>query len=322
MDYDSRDNRKLAEVKEFYRNFKKLDGLCGSEYVAAFGILKDFDNVWDTNIDEIHRHVNGTSESEIFEISQLTHTPYNVVYLREESTLEDLSSYPVLFYPHPVIMTKKNAELLKEYVINGGTLVIGCRSGYKQENGKCVMMPQPGLLQELTGSDVKEFSFAHGMEEPVWADWNGKQMEMPVFNDIMEKAEEASEDTKVLAVYGNSFYAGKAALIEKKTGKGQTLHLGSAFSRQNTELILDYLEIKEPFRNLAEAPEGVELVMRRKEGREYLIVLNYQFTSQKIVLKKPMMSVFKEEEVYGEMEIPAFGVEVFQTLIPGSGVTQ
>ncbi|MFR8221832.1 MAG: beta-galactosidase trimerization domain-containing protein [Blautia faecis] len=42
----------------------------------------------------------------------------------------------------------KRAALLKEYVANGGILIIGCRSGYKQENGKCVMLPQPGLFAE------------------------------------------------------------------------------------------------------------------------------------------------------------------------------
>ena len=44
LDYDNRDNRKLSEVKEFYRRLKKLDPLCGSEYTAAFGLLKDYDN--------------------------------------------------------------------------------------------------------------------------------------------------------------------------------------------------------------------------------------------------------------------------------------
>ena len=80
-------------------------------------------------------------------------------------------------------------------------------------------------------------------------------------------------------------------------------------------MLFEYLGVKEPFRHLIEAPEDVELVMRRKDGREYLFVLNYQFESRKIVLKKAMRSVFKEIEVCGELEIPAFGVEVFEVLV-------
>lgn len=325
LDYDNRDNRKLAEVKDFYKDFKKLDVLCGSEYVTAFGVLKDFDNVWDTNIDAIHRMVTDYSEEQIFEIAQLTHTPYDVVYFdiegRKQSRtkaemVEELAKYPVLFYPHPTIMTEERAEILKTYVEQGGKLVIGCRSGYKQINGKCVMTAQPGLLAELTGSDVKEFTYTHAMEEPVWADFGGKRMEMPMYNDIMEIAKGADgedvEGAKVLAAFGNSYYAGKAALIEKQTGKGSALHLGGTFNRQNTEMLFDYLGIKEPFAEYVDAPEGVELVMRRKDGKAYLFVLNYQFEAQKIVLKQQMKSVFSGEIAVGEYELPKFGVEVFE----------
>ena len=62
---------------------------------------------------EHHTGILSYSEEQIFEISELTHTPYDVVYLQKDSTLEDLSRYPVLFYPHPVIMTGERAELLK-----------------------------------------------------------------------------------------------------------------------------------------------------------------------------------------------------------------
>ena len=230
--------------------------------------------------------------------------------------VEELAKYPVLFYPHPTIMTEERAEILKAYVEQGGKLVIGCRSGYKQINGKCVMTAQPGLLAELTGSAVKEFTYTHAMEEPVWADFGGKRMEMPMYNDIMEIAKgsdgEDVEGAKVLAAFGSSYYAGKAALIEKQTGKGSALHLGGTFSRQNTEMLFEYLGIKEPFADLVDAPEGVELVMRRKDGKDYLFVLNYQFEAQKIVLKQQMRSVFSGEIAVGEYELPKFGVEVFE----------
>ena len=79
---------------------------------------------------------------------------------------------------------------MKEYVANGGILIIGCRSGYKQENGKCVMLPQPGLLQKITGSDVRDFTFTSPAEPSVTANWDGQTIDMPIFNDIMEPVEE------------------------------------------------------------------------------------------------------------------------------------
>ncbi len=55
------------------------------------------------------------------------------------------------------IVTECQAELLKQYVTAVGTLVIGCRSGYKNSTGQCVTDTLPGLLSELTGTDIPEY---------------------------------------------------------------------------------------------------------------------------------------------------------------------
>lgn len=306
-------SRNLTEVKDFYKKFKKLDVLCGSEYTAAFGVLKDYDNAWDTNVDVWHRRVAETSEEAVFEAAQLSHTPYNVIYLQNDTTVEDLMPYPVLFYLHPVIMTEEREALLEAYVEQGGTLIIGCRSGYKQENGQCVMMPQPGLLHKLTGTDVRDFTFTSPAEKAVYADWDGQKLDMPLFNDIMDIAEDAQE-VKVLAVYASSYYKGKIALAEKRTGKGRTLHLGSAFSRSNVKTLLVYTGVLEPFAEIIEATEGVELIQRTKNRRKYLFVLNFQPDEQRLLLKKEMKRLFKGGTAIGEVKLAAFEVEVFELI--------
>ena len=98
LDYDNRENRKYREVQDFYKKLKAIDGVCNSEYKAAFAIVKDYDNEWDTSVDTWHNRVAGASEQGIFKAAQLTHTPYDIVYLQEDSELTDLTKYPVLFY--------------------------------------------------------------------------------------------------------------------------------------------------------------------------------------------------------------------------------
>ena len=66
---------------------------------------------------------------------------------KKDSELSDLAGYPVIFYPHPVMINEEREALLEAYVKQGGTLIIGCRAGYKDMNGQCVMLPQPGILQ-------------------------------------------------------------------------------------------------------------------------------------------------------------------------------
>ena len=310
LDYDNRENRKYREVQDFYKKLKAIDGVCNSEYKAAFAIVKDYDNEWDTSVDTWHNRVAGASEQGIFKAAQLTHTPYDIVYLQEDSELTDLTKYPVLFYAHPVLISEERVKLLKEYVEQGGTLVIGCRSGYKDMNGKCVMLPQPGLLAELTGTDVRDFTFTSPAEDEVFAEFGDKKIPMPVFNDIITPL----EGTKTLAVYGNSYYEGNPALTCHAVGKGQVLHLGATFNKENTEALFDYLKIKEPFREYIEAPETAEVIMREKDGEKYIFVLNYQAEKIEYTLQKPMIALYDKTEATGRCSLPAFGTAVYKVI--------
>ena len=310
LDYDNRDNRKLAEVKDFYKKLKCLDEVCGADYTAAFGVLKDYDNMWDTNVDAWHKRVEAQSSEEIFIASEIYHTPYNTLYLSEDTDIRELQKYPVLIYAHPVIMTGKRAAILKEYVSNGGILIIGCRSGYKQENGKCVMLPQPGLLQEITGSDVRDFTFTSPAEKPVTASWNGQMIDMPLFNDIMEPV----EGGETLAFYDNSYYAEKPAIIRKNTGKGYAIHFGSTFSKENMKVLLEYTGILEPFQAMLEAPQEVEVIQRVKGNKKYFFVLNYMDSEQKIALKKQMRSLYDNVIVNGEIYLKPYETIVYEVL--------
>lgn len=310
LDYDNRDNRRLEEVKAFHQKLNALQPLCGSRYVAAFALLKDYDNEWDAEADSWHRRLNAQSESAIFAASELYHTPYDILYLQDTTEPEELAAYPVLLYPHPVIATPERVQLLESYVSQGGTLILGCRAGYKDARGHCVMLPQPGLFQNLTGTDVRDFTFAFPDDEPVYADWDGAALETPLFNDVLTPLSPASvqPETQVLARYQNSYFAGEAALIEHRFGKGRVLHLGSTFTRPNVRQLWQYVGILEPFRSWIQAPEELEIVAREKDGQYYLFLLNYQLYPTTFTLTARMPELIHGETLSeGEHCLPAFG---------------
>ena len=310
LDYDNRDNRKLAEVSDFCQKLRTLEPVCGAENVGAFALIKDYDNEWDAEVDTWHRRVSSVSEDEIFAASELSHTPYNTVYLGEDTGETDLAPYPVAFYPHPVLIDERRAAVLSAYVEQGGTLILGCRSGCKDLTGKCVMLPQPGLLQNLTGTDVRDFTFTSPNEEDTFAVWDGGQIETPVFNDILTPL----DGTRSLAVYGNSYYAGRAALTERRLGKGRVLHFGSSFSRGTVKRLLEYTGVLEPFQKWIHAPEGVEVALRRKDNRQFLFVLNFQPVVQMITLKQPAVLLYTGRQIQGEISLPPFGTAVYELM--------
>ncbi len=308
LDYDNRDNRKLKEVADFHRKLEAIQPVCGADYAADFALLKDYDNQWDTDPDHWHRRVARQSQDGIFEAAARHHLPYDMVYIDQPDAAEKLARYPVAVYPHPTLMNEKRAELLRQYVENGGTLLVGCRSGYKDLTGQCVMLPQPGLLQPLTGSDVKDYTFTTFAEEESYAVLDGERIPAPVFNDVME----AVDGGEVLARYGTSYYRGEAALVEKKLGRGRALHWGSVFTKDNTLPLLNKAGLKPLLADIADAPELVELALREKEGRRYLFLLNYLPREAAVTLKTPATSLYTGEKLTGEVILPPYGTLVVE----------
>jgi len=309
LGYDNRDNRRMDELRDFAANMKKLAPVCGADFAAEIALVRDYDNVFDSELDNWHRRVTRQSEDAIFEASQLHHTPIDMLYLQPYTALEDLKKYKALMMPHASIMTRERAELLEEYVRQGGVLIIGCRSGYKDEYGRCVMTPQPGLLQKLTATDVKDYTFASPAEEQPYALWYKDRIPMPVFNDVLTPLEGA----KVLARFASSYYEGEAALTEHAVGNGRVLHLGGAFSGEAVRMIWEHLDLLAPFASILAAPQEVELIMREKNGEKYLFALNYQNRPMEIRVNKEMYSLFDDQAYYqGEYELKPFGVQVFK----------
>ena len=302
LDYDNRDNRRLQEVMAFGEMLRKIDPVCGAENVAAFALVKDYDNEFDQRADRWHSRIASHSEKEIFAAAEESHTPYDILYLRDDFPLEALRNYPVLFYPHPLLMSEARTALLKQYVELGGTLVLGCRAGIKDLHGRFPMLVQPGLLRDVTGTEVTDFGFLSPAEE--------NDPDYPVFNDVLSPM----EGTEVLERYRRSYYAGEPCLTEKRLGQGRCLHLGSAFSRDVTRRIFRHLGIEEPFARFLTAPEAVQLVLREKEGRRFLFALNYLPETQTLTLRVPARELCSGIDCSGVQALPPFGVAVYELL--------
>lgn len=311
LDYDNRDNRKLAEIKQVWERVKAITETTGAEFQAAFGLVRDYDNIWDSQLDVWHNRLAKESEKEIFAASQLTHTPMDMVYLLDCTDLSELLKYKVLIYPHALILTEKRTELLLDYVKSGGILIIGARTGQKDITGKCVMMPMPGLFAKETGTDVKEFTFIGPADDTQYMNWNGKEIETGTFSDILQIDNE-SMNAKVLAVYGNDFYKGEPALIETAVGKGHIIHFGGTFTRENVKEFMEYTGILSPWKELIELPEECELTVKKKNGKIYLFVLNYMRKSQTIEIRKPVTDLDDGKEICGEVVLAPFETKVYR----------
>lgn len=308
LDYNNRDNRRLAEVRDIHGKFEKIRAVAGAEYRASFAVVKEYDNVWDAQYDVWHKRVEEESQKGWFNASQLTHTPMDYLYIQEDTALEDLRKYPLLVYPHATILKKQTADLLKAYVQNGGTLLMGCRTGYKDETGKCRMDYMTGAAADICGVDLSEYTFLGTGDDKIHVLWENSTVEAAVFNDVLEPLRETVE---VLGVYDGSYYKGRPGLTVNKLGKGKAYYFGGAFSQETAALFLKKLGVASPFSALMDAPAECELSIREKDGKRYLFVLNFAHRPVTVGLKQPMLDLFADRREEGKIELKEFETKVF-----------
>ena len=309
LDYDNCENRKLAEVKRIQERILRIREITGADYAAPLGLLRDYDNIFDAQQDIWHGRIADSSEMEIFVASQLNHTPMDSVYLRENTETGDLEGYQVLIYPHGEILTENACRVLEKYVRQGGTLIIGARTGQKDANGQCVMRRMPGLLSPLTQSAVREFTLVGPGDDAVTMNWNGKEVETGVFNDILETT---GVEAKVLASYSGNYYKGSPALIETQLGAGRILHFGGTFTRSNVREFLSYTGVLEPFAGRISVPAECEIALRRKGDQEYFFVLNYSAKEQEISLLQEMADMDSGEKQKGTVTLAPYETKVYR----------
>lgn len=306
LDYSGRDNRRLKEVADIHTKINQMMGIAGSKYEAKLAVLCDYDNIWDSEVDKWHGRIAKESHRAIFEAAQLTHTPLDYVYISDESSINELSRYKVIFYPHASIMTEKRAALLTQYVKQGGTLILGCRSGYKDINGICVQDRLPGLLTELTGTDVTEYSFIAPDTESVEVDWDGHIFQASIFTDMLAPCRTG----RICAKYSSDYAQGTPALICNEVGAGLAYYYGSAFNRDVVKAFLEKLQICNPYKAIVDPPECCEVAVREKNGERYMFILNYAKDEVMIDFRQEVYDLFMDKSLKGKEMLNRYDVKV------------
>lgn len=307
-DCDNRPNRRVHELRTISNEFSRLASLAGTVYHARIALLHDYDNEWDGELDLWHGRPTVFSEHSWFEATTLSHTPLDVVQLRPDLQLEHLRKYRLVVYPHPAILSEKTAQLLQAYVEQGGTLIFGGRSGYKDSCGHRLSQPAPGYVSRIFGILVDDSTDLYSGESAACLEGPNLSVEGALFFESIVPLEETSVN---LFYYANGPFCGGAGMSERELGYGTAVYYASAFSPEAVRLLLDRYEQSEPFRDLFSLPPECELAVREKDDRRFFFVLNYSASPATIFLHRTMYDLLTGQTFFGRQTLSAYGVFIF-----------
>jgi len=277
------------EVSEIGKEFEKAGRvLAGTSVSAQSAILLDYDSRWAIDFQRHHKD---------FDPINYLHTFYRPLRIQTQDVDivnpdADLSRYRLVIAPAINTLSDQRAQHLAEYVRAGGHLVLGARTGMKDEFNALRPERQPGtVLSKLLGGDVVDF-YALDKNVPVSGAFGSG--ESTIWAERLEANDPATE---VLARFGqsNGWLDGQPAIITRKVGAGRITYVGGQFDSKTmwafTEWATKDADVKPAF---GPVPEGVEVCRRVRGSKEVFIVINHAKEPTNITLPRKLWDVLHD----------------------------
>jgi beta-galactosidase len=271
-------------------------------------ILHDYDSRWAI---DLHRQTQKYNQVDVL----LGY--YRALRERAQSVdivdpASDLVHYKLIAAPSLTVISAQLAERLKDYVKNGGCLVLGPRSGMMDELNALNVERQPGPLVPALGGRVEQY-YALVDDVPVAGKWGTGSARI-----WAEQLSTKEPDAEVILRYGpsNGWLEGKPAAIQRRLGRGTICYIGA---------VLDTRLMGIAARTLADSadvapaplptPDHVEVCRRVAAGREVFVVINHGDAIATIHLPERMTDVLKGGGVR-DLELSPLDVAVLARPVP------
>lgn len=303
--------RVFREVAELGRELDQLgDTLLDARTEAKIGIVYDWENRWAIEL--------SSGPSVALNYVNEVHKYYDTLFqMHVESDMvsveEDFSKYEILIAPVMYMVKPGFAKRVEEFVAGGGTFVTTFFSGIVNENDLVTLGGYPGELRTVLGIWAEEIdALLPGRTNQIvmkesWGALSG-QYECGILCDLIH-----AEGAQVLAEYGSDFYQGMPVVTVNRFGQGRAYYVASSPDAAFLQGFLKNLCEEKGIQPLLDAPEGVEVARRVKDGKAFLFLLNHNEGSAEVAIgSEAMKDLLAQTEVSGTVQVPGRGVVILE----------
>jgi beta-galactosidase len=293
------------EVREIGEDFAKASpALTGTSPHSDVAFLFDYDSRWAIDWQKHNRNYDQIKVDLAFyhALRGITQA-MDVVHATAA-----LNNYKVVLAPNLNLIPDSLARHLREYVEQGGHLILGPRAGMKDQFNALLPERQPGALTEILGGRVEQY-YALEQDVPLNGSLGSGR------SSLWAEQLSAKAGTDTLLSYGasNGWLDKQPAVITRKVGTGRITYVGAVLDdgllAQFAKWIAETNDLHAVF---GPVPEGVEVSERKGDGKDVFILINLKREPQSVQVPRAMKRLLGSGEAVNSVTLPAYGVEILQ----------
>lgn len=294
-----------AEVAQIGKEFAlAAPALEGTSVHSQVAILHSYDAYWAVNFQRHNREYDPIKDLVRY-YGAVRNIAQSVDIVAPTAPLSD---YKLVIAPALNVLPKETADHLMEYVQNGGHLVLGQRSGMKDDDNALWQQRQPGPLAQPLEGRVEQY-YALDAPVPVSGEWGNGTSSL-----WAEQLSTQDPTTEVLMRFGksNGWLDGQPAAISRKVGKGRITYIGAYLDEKTLDNAAKWMTstsgVSPAFGSL---PQGVDVYPRSNQNKKIFILVNFAGTEREVSLPEKMHSLFDGRDVTS-VKLDRYGVAVLQ----------
>ena len=305
VDWDGVTNRKYDEYKKIATEFKKIEKFFPYKPQPEVGLAFSFPSqIASAYFPKRHDAQLQTSWDVFFHRNM----DANVVELTK-STLK----YKLLVIPGVAVVDQKAAVNIRNYVKNGGTVIMTNNSAIADENGQVFRSTRPGLLNDVFGIRLGSYEETENLNEISPKSFKGKKLQIAYKGKAIE-TEAARFD--IIDVKGAATLATITSLAKEypvvtsnNYGKGRAIYIGIDAEEMLLGSVVDDVIKELGIKKGPEAPEGV---MARQIDKNHYLYLNTTGEPKKIDNSKKSRSILFDKNYEAAFTIAPYEPEFIE----------
>jgi beta-galactosidase len=291
------------EVKQIGQEFAIVsEALRGTSPVSQVAMLYSYDSRWAI---EFQRH------TVKYDQLGLLRSYYHAIRKLSEAVdvanpYAPLDRYRLVVAPDLNVIPEDMAQHLLEYVRHGGNLVLGPRSGMKDQYNALLSQRQPGFLAGALGGRVEQY-YALEKNVPVSGEWGVGEATI-----WAEQLKSPNTGTQALLKYGasNGWLDDQPAVLTHAYGKGRITYVGAILDDKLMANAANWIVQQSGVSPvLGAVPDGVDVSLRDGAGKKIFVLVNFNRETRHVALPHSMKALLGGAD-QSSVDLAAYGVEV------------